>query len=245
MAEITKRKVLVLILTYNEEQHISQVIDDVKVHVPFADVLVVDGESVDNTARLAKEKGVWIVSVPSRLGIAGGMEAGLLFANYRDYNYLIRVDGDGQHRAEDIGALLEPVMDGEADLVIGARFKKESGEYKASAPRLVANKLFAFLVSKIVGENLHDTTSGFQAMRRDVVRFLGDIENFEYSEVETVILLKKAGFRILEVPVVMNERVGSQSSFNFLRAFFYMFNGLFSLLLNISRKVERKTYHDS
>lgn len=229
MEEKQQSKILVLILTYNEEVHIAKVIADVKQNVPVADILVVDGESIDRTQTLAKKAGAWVISVPNRLGIAGGMEAGLLFARHKEYDYLIRIDGDGQHEAKEINMLFEPVLSGKADMVIGSRFKGKDHQYKAPLIRLIANNLFSFLISALVGQKIYDTTSGFQVLNRNVVNFLYQLENFEYSEVETLILLKKSGFTIFEVPVKMNLRVGSKSTFNFARAFFYVFNGLFSL----------------
>ena len=237
--------VLVLILTYNEEVHVADVIADVRQNFPVADILVVDGESTDKTQMLAKKAGAWVIPVSNRLGIAGGMEAGLLFARYKEYDYLIRIDGDGQHEAKDIDILFQPVLNREADMVIGSRFKDKDNNYNASLIRLIANKLFSFLTSLLVGQKIYDTTSGFQVLNRKVVNFLCQLENFEYSEIETLILLKKAGFTILEIPVMMNPRVGSKSSFNFIRAFFYVFMGMVSLFLNIDRKSERRKDLDS
>jgi len=228
----TTKKYLVLILTYNEEVHISDVIEDIKKEFPIADILVVDGESTDKTCLVARKRGVWVISISNRLGIAGGMEAGLLFAQQNGYDFLIRIDGDGQHGAKDIDRLLQPVLGARADMVVGSRFKSEEKTYKSSFNRSVGNKIFSFMVSSLAGSKFYDTTSGFQVLNRDVIDYLCQIKQFEYSEVITLLILKKAGYKILEVPVPMNHRIGSQSSFNFIRAFFYVFEGLFSLLIN-------------
>jgi len=237
-------KALVLILTYNEEIHIARVIADVKGNLPDADILVVDGESSDNTQPIAKKMGAWVISVPSSLGIAGGMEAGLMFAREQGYDYLIRIDGDGQHEAREINHLIHPVVNGQADLAIGSRFKAKESTYKTSLTRSLANRLFSFLVSILAGEKIYDTTSGFQVLNGNAVDFLCQLRNFEYSEVETIILLKKAGFKIQEVPVTMKPRVGNQSSFNFIRAFFYVFTGFLSLLFTINCNYRRRQDFD-
>ena len=224
-------KVLTMILTFNEEVHIQNVIRDVQTYLPFSDIVVIDGESRDKTEEFAREAGAWVISVPSSYGIAGGMEMGLFFAHELGYDVVIRIDGDGQHSASEAHLLFKELLSRDVDFVLGSRFKNAMSQYEPSFFRRVAIFLFSAVVSKIIGQAIYDTTSGLQVFNRKVIGFLNKIKNFEYSEVETLVILKKNNFKIAELPTIMKERKSGQSSFNLSRSFFYVFSGLFSLLL--------------
>ena len=233
-------KVLTVVLTFNEELHIQHVIQDIKTSLPFSDILIIDGESEDQTAQLAREAGVWVISIPSSYGIAGGMEMGLFFAHALNYDVVIRMDGDGQHNASAAHILYQELFDRNVDFVLGSRFINALSQYEPSFVRKISIFLFSKVVSKIVGQRIYDTTSGLQVFNKKVICFLNKIKNFEYSEVETLVLLKKNNFRILEIPTIMKERKGGQSSFGPSRSFFYVFVGFFSLVLQVMRKNDVK-----
>jgi len=232
-------KVLVMILTYNEEENISRVIGGVKKHVPLADIVVIDGESRDSTVEQARQCGVFVLEVPHRLGIGGGVETGYKFAEEMGYDILARVDGDGQHNPEALPKLIKSVIDGRADVVIGSRYAQATG-YRASLSRAVGIKLFSLLLSALSHQKITDPTSGFQAVNRDVIRFFAVDCHCNWSEVEAIVLLHQAGFSIHELPVIMNERLRGESSFKLGRAFFYMFKGLLSLFVGCLRESPRR-----
>ena len=227
-----ENKIMVLIPTYNEEKSIGQVIRGVRKSLPQADIVVVDGESTDSTKEIARKLGVIVLKVPHSLGIAGGVETGFSFADLRGYDVVVRVDGDGQHNPDQIPRLMQPIMDGEADVSIGSRYIG-AGDYKASLPRTLSIELFSLIISAIIRQKITDATSGFQVVNRRVIEFLSRNYFFDYSEVEAIVLLKKAGFRIWEIPVTMEKRAQGQSSFTFVRAFYYIFTGILSLLISL------------
>jgi len=227
-----ENKIMVLIATYNEEKSIGQVIREVRKNLPRADIVVVDGESSDSTEKLARELGVIVLKVPHSLGIAGGVETGFNFALLRGYDIVVRVDGDGQHNPNQISRLMQPILDRKADVTIGSRYI-EAGDYKGSLSRTLSIKLFSSIISAITRQRITDATSGFQVVNSRVIEFLSRNYFFDYSEVEAIVLFKKAGFRILEVPVTMKNRTQGQSSFTFVRAFYYIFTGILSLLINL------------
>ncbi|MBA7496848.1 Polyprenol monophosphomannose synthase [subsurface metagenome] len=226
-----ENKIMILIPTYNEEKSIGQVIRGVKKSLPQADVVVVD-ESSDSTEEIARKLGVIVLKVPPSLEIAGGVETGFSFADLRGYDMVVRVDGDGQHNPDQIPRLMQPILDGEADVTIGSRYMR-AGDYKASLPRTLTTKLFSLIVSAIIRQKITDATSGFQMVNRRVIEFLSRSYFFDYSEVEAIVLLKKAGFRILEIPVSMKKRAQGQSSFTFVRAFYFIFTGILLLLISL------------
>jgi hypothetical protein len=231
---VNENKIMVLIPTYNEEKSIGQVIRGVRKSLPQADIVVVDGESTDSTEEIARKLGVIILRVPHSLGIAGGVETGFSFADLREYDTVVRVDGDGQHNPDQIPRLMQPIVDGGADVAIGSRYI-EAGDYKASLPRTLSIKVFSLIISAIIRQKITDATSGFQVVNRRVIEFLSRSYFFDYSEVEAIVLLRNAGFKILEIPVSMKKRVQGSSSFTLIRAFYYVFTGVLLLLISLLR----------
>lgn len=229
-----ENKIMVLIATYNEEKSIEQVVRRVRENLPQADIVVVDGESSDSTEEIARKLEVIILKVPHSLGIAGGVETGFIFADLKQYDILVRVDGDGQHNPDEIDRLMQPILDDKADITIGSRYMG-TGDYKGSLSRTLSAKLFALVISAIIRQKITDATSGFQVVNRRVIEFLSHNYSFDYSEVEAIVLFKNAGFRIQEIPVAMEKRGQGQSSFTFIRAFYYIFTGMLSLLVSLLR----------
>jgi len=227
-----ENKIMVLIAAYNEEKSIEQVIKGVRKNLPEVDIVVVDGESRDATAELARKLEAIVLKVPHSLGIAGGVETGFSFADLKGYDVVVRIDGDGQHNPDEISRLMQPILDARADITIGSRYVG-AGDYKGSLSRTLSVKLFSLTISAIVRQKITDATSGFQAVNRRVIEFLSHNYSFDYSEVEAIVLFKNAGFRILEIPVAMEKRVQGQSSFTFVRAFYYIFTGMLSLLVSL------------
>ncbi|MDH5385288.1 MAG: glycosyltransferase family 2 protein, partial [Candidatus Aminicenantes bacterium] len=121
-------KILVLILAYNEENTILNVIEETKKHLPEADILVVNDGSTDNTKYILRgRKDIKVLHHPYNMGIGGAIWTGFNFFVKSNYDYLVRIDGDGQHPSSQARMLLEPLYKKEADLVIGSRFIKREG----------------------------------------------------------------------------------------------------------------------
>ncbi|MBA7473767.1 Undecaprenyl-phosphate mannosyltransferase [subsurface metagenome] len=232
---LNENKIMVLIPTYNEEKSIGQVIRGVRKSLPQADIVVVDGESSDSTEEIARKLEVIILKVPHSLGIGGGVETGFSFADLRRYDMVVRVDGDGQHSPNQIPRLMQPILNGKADVTIGSRYIG-AGDYKASLSRTLSIKLFSLIISAIIRQKITDATSGFQVVNRRVIEFLSRSYFFDYSEVEAIVLLRKVGFKILEIPVSMEKRTQGSSSFTFVRAFYYIFTGVLLLLISLLRE---------
>src|SRR5688500_2675689 len=115
-------KLLIIIPAYNEQGAIHHVVSGVRQAVPNADVLVINDGSIDNTAHEAEKAGAFVVQHPFNLGIGGAVQTGLKFARDQGYEYVIRLDGDGQHNAEEIQLFLNVLRSGQADMVVGSRY---------------------------------------------------------------------------------------------------------------------------
>jgi glycosyltransferase involved in cell wall biosynthesis len=129
-------KVLIIILTLNEEPTIGNLIDQLKINFKDADILVIDGYSKDKTSEIVIKKKAEIIFIDKYFGIGLGVEAGIYKANIEDYDLLIRLDGDGQHLVEDVAKLAEQVVIDKTDLAIGSRFH-QNASYKPSFNRLI------------------------------------------------------------------------------------------------------------
>jgi glycosyltransferase involved in cell wall biosynthesis len=214
-------KVLVILPAYNEEASVARVLVAVRAVLPEADLLVVNDCSLDKTSEAARGAGATVLDLPVNLGIGGAMQTGYRFAAGKGYDFAIQVDADGQHDPKEIPRILNPVLEGRADIVIGSRYSSETG-YHSSLMRRIGSRLFSLSVSSIVGRRITDTTSGFRAANRKVIRFYAEQYPQDYPEVEAVVMLHRAGFSIQEVPVRMLPRLGGDSSISPLKAVYYM-----------------------
>lgn len=216
-------KLLVIIPAYNEQGAIHRVVTSVRQAVPEADVLVINDGSADNTALEAKAAGALVVEHPFNLGIGGAVQTGLKFARVHDYDYVIRLDGDGQHNAGDIQMIANTLRSGEADLVIGSRFLESGVDWHIPMSRRIGIRFFGWAVSMLIGDRATDTTSGFCGMNRSAVDVLATYLPQDYPDVESRVLVHKAGLRQIEMPVHMRARMTGVSSINAWRSVYYAF----------------------
>jgi glycosyltransferase involved in cell wall biosynthesis len=229
-------KTLIIIPAYNEEESLPGVIQDLRQHVPSADLLVVNDGSRDKTGQIARQLGVAVLNLPFNLGIGGAVQAGYLYAERNGYNVAIQFDGDGQHLASEIGKLLAPLIEGTADLVVGSRFLLPGG-YKSPIFRKMGIGIFSFVLSRILGRTMTDCTSGFRASNRPVIEFFSRGYPDDYPEVEALVLLHKVKLRMTEVPVVMRDRTGGKSSITPLRSVYYMTKVLMASFIDLMKRV--------
>lgn len=229
-------KILIIIPAYNEEASLPGVIRDLRENMPSADVVVVNDGSRDATAQVAEQLGVKVLDLPFNLGIGGAVQAGFLYADRNGYDIAVQFDGDGQHLAKEIKKLLEPIAAGTADLVIGSRFLLPGG-YQSPLFRKLGIGIFSFVLSRILGTIVTDSTSGFRAANRKVIDFFTRHYPDDYPEVEALVLLHKMKLRMTEVPVVMRERTGGTSSITPVRSVYYMTKVLIAIFIDLMKRV--------
>jgi glycosyltransferase involved in cell wall biosynthesis len=227
---------LVVIPAYNESATVDAVIDGVRSHAPGFDVIVVNDGSTDDTAERARAAGADVLQMPFNVGIGGAVQAGFVYAKENGYRYMVQVDGDGQHVPEEIHALLDAMASQPSvDVVCGSRFLK-AGEYLAPISRRTGIHVFAFLLSRIVGQAVTDPTSGFRLYNRRAIELFSRDYPHDYPEVEAVLMLHHHRLRMVEVPVRMYERGGGVSSISSGKSAYYMIKVLLALFVGLLRR---------
>lgn len=233
-----RSRILVLVPAYNEAARIGGVVDNIRRDVPGIAVLVVNDGSCDNTSAIARNSGAIVVSHPFNMGYGVAIQTGYKYALEHDFDYLVQIDGDGQHDASCIPRLLAVLQKGEADFVLGSRFLGTS--YRPPFARRVGMALFRWIVYRVTGSFITDTTSGFQAFNRDVIRFFAtDIFPVDYPDADMLITLHRAGFSLREVPVRMYENSEGKSMHSGLKPVYYMFKMLLSIFVTLLRRSEK------
>jgi glycosyltransferase involved in cell wall biosynthesis len=233
---------LVIIPAYNEESQIASVIRGIKEHLPLAEVLIVDDGSTDETRKVAMEGGATVLSHPFNLGYGAALQTGYKYALRKDYGQIVQMDGDGQHDPFFIGALLETIRKGDADIVIGSRFldaesRRDDSPYRAPFVRKVGMNFFKVITSLLIGQRVTDPTSGYQAMNRKALEWVsGDHFPVDYPDADVIIMLHRAGFRIKEVPVRMFQNQDKKTMHSGLKPLYYVFKMFLSIGVTLMRK---------
>lgn len=226
---------LAVVPAYNESATIERVVRSVRSKDPRFDVLVVDDGSTDDTAAIAERAGARVLRLPFNLGIGGAVQAGFVFARENDYDYMAQVDGDGQHDAAELRRLVDEMERHDVDMVCGSRFLSKDLEYPAPISRRTGIHIFAFLLSRFVGQRVTDPTSGFRLYnRRGIALFASDYPH-DYPEVEAVLMLHHHRLRMREVPVQMFVRGGGRSSITSGKSAYYMIKVLLALMVGLVR----------
>ncbi len=233
-----RKRILVIIPAYNEERSLPKVIAGIR-KFPGIDIVVINDGSKDDTSAAARNAGVNVIDLPFNLGIGGAVQTGYLFAFKNGYDVAVQVDADGQHNPGDLLKITGPVIDGAADMVVGSRYIESTG-YKTPLARKLGMLIFSAVVSFINGQPLHDTTSGYRAVSKRVIQFFVDNYPTDYPEVEALVLLKRNGFTIQEVPVTMAHRVHGESSITPVKSVYYMIKVLLALFMNLLRAAKKE-----
>ena len=236
MGRFVNPKKLAVVPAYNEAASVGDVVRKLHAITPDYDVVVVDDGSTDATARIAEDAGACVLRLPFNLGIGGAVQAGFGYALENGYDYVVQVDGDGQHDPGEIRRLEEAMRRERVDMVCGSRFLTEDHKYPAPISRRTGIHLFAFLLSRFVGQRVSDPTSGFRLYnRRGISVFARDYPH-DYPEVEAVLMLHHHRLTMREVPVRMFQRGGGVSSIGSGKSFYYMVKVLLALFVGLGRR---------
>ena len=228
---------LAIVPAFNESASITRVVYELREHAPGFDVVVVDDGSTDDTSDRARSAGAQVLPHPYNLGIGGAVQSGYMYAAERGYDVAVQVDGDGQHDPRCLGYMLEHLNEHpELDMVSGSRFLAADGEgFRSSAPRRLGIRIFSWVLSRIVGQQVTDPTSGLRmAGRRGIELFARDYPH-DYPEVEAVLLMHAHQLSSAELPVKMRERTGGESSINSTRSVYYMIKVLLAVFVGLFR----------
>jgi len=215
---MVRKKIGIVIPARNEEESLAKVLENIPFLNPLFEVriFVVDDGSVDGTFRIARERGAEVVRHSVPLGVGGALKTGYLLAREWGADIICQLDADGEHDPAELPKLLEPVLAGEADMVVGSRFMR--GEPPLSFVRRVGIRFFGWLVGRLTGFRLTDITSGYRVFRGDVL----DKVMFPFEKhwaIEMTLLAGRNGLRVREVPIKAAVRKRGKSQFYELMTF--------------------------
>ncbi|MBQ9024290.1 MAG: glycosyltransferase family 2 protein [Bacilli bacterium] len=235
------KRVLIIIPAYNEEENIldtyKSIIDYNKKYKTNYDVIVINDGSKDNTSKICHENNIPVIDLINNLGIGGAVQTGYKYACYSNYDIAVQFDGDGQHDVNYVKDIINPIINDNAELVIGSRFidKKAEG-FKSSFSRRVGIKIISHLIKFASHKKIYDTTSGFRACNKKIIKDFANSYPSEYPEPVTTAEIIKKGYKVEEVPVKMKERQGGESSIKAWKNVYYMLNvSLYLLIIKFRR----------
>ena len=191
-------KIIVGIPAFNEEKNIASIIT--KLSTIADTILVCDDGSTDLTATIAKKIGAVVIKHEKNLGYGAAIRSLFLKAKDLDGDVLVTFDADGQHRIDDIKNVIKPIVNQEADLVIGSRFLDES-EKEVPQYRKVGIKVITKITNASIKKQLTDSQSGFRAYSRKIISELNPSETGMGVSTEILIKASSKNFRIVEVPI--------------------------------------------
>ena len=231
-------RLLILIPAYNEEGAVGDVVRSVRATLPHIPILVVDDCSWDRTVATARSAGAEVLTLPHHLGLGGAVQAGYKLAFELGYDFVIRVDGDGQHDARDIPRIFDTLQKSGCEMVIGSRFVDGNGSH-TSLLRAAGIVFFRAVLRPILGRPVHDPTSGYVGVNRTALALFSSTFPLEYPEIEALVVLQRKRFRFVEVPCRFRPRRAGRSTITAVMSLYYIIHVLLGVFVNIL-KFERR-----
>jgi len=224
-----KKKILIIIPAYNEEECIAKVYKNIieynKKNKTAFDVIVINDGSKDSTEEILKKNKIPHIHLIKNLGIGGAVQTGYKYAYQNGYDIAIQFDGDGQHEISCVKDIIKPIIDEQCDMVIGSRFiKKDNLNFNSSFARRVGITIISFLIKLFTKCKIYDPTSGFRACNRSLIEFFSNLYPVEYPEPVSEVAVLEEGYKVGEVQVKMHERQGGRSSIHAFKSLYYMIN---------------------
>ena len=198
---------LIVIPAYNEEKYIKTLLNNLSGITK--NIVIIDDGSRDNTYEIVKEMNIPVIHQPHQ-GKGAALKTGFKYALEKEYEWVITMDGDGQHGWQDIPYFVEAMSKGKSDIIIGSRMDDIAG---MPLVRKVTNKFMSRLLSWLIGSSISDTQCGFRAITSGVLKNV-TLETSHYdTESELIMKAGRAGYNISSIPVktIYN---GSESHIN-------------------------------
>lgn len=234
-------RVLMIIPAYNEEESILQTVQQIESYKNFCeftlDYVIVNDGSTDKTQDILNSHKLNYIQLVMNLGIGGAVQTGYKYAFEKGYDIAVQFDGDGQHDICSLKNLIQPIIDGKANLSVGSRFVdgNKSG-FQTTFMRRVGIKIISSFILLTTGKKILDTTSGYRAADERVINYFAHRYPTKYPEPESMVHLLKRGFEITETPVNMFERQGGESSITPIKSIRYMCEVCSSILVTALMK---------
>ena len=230
-------KILLIIPSYNEEENVlenyQRIVSYNKKNKTKYDVIVINDGSKDKTEEICIKNNIQYITLIHNLGIGGAIQTGYKYALENNYDIAVQFDGDGQHDINYVEDIIKPIIENKADMVIGSRFiNKTSSSFQSSKSRRIGINIISFFIKIVTKKRIYDTTSGFRAVNKKLIKLFSEDYPVEYPEPVSSTKILKKGYKIEEIPVSMNERLGGVSSLGKIwKQAYYMFNVILSIIL--------------
>jgi glycosyltransferase involved in cell wall biosynthesis len=226
--DVSNSSVWVVIPAYNEAKVLGEVLGELRRYDPSYNIVVVDDGSSDCTADVAKRAGVHVVIHPVNLGQGAALATGIEYALQKGAGVVVTFDADGQMRPEDIGLLVNQVVDSEIDVALGSRFLTSPPEGMPLTKR-IGLKLATVLTRLTTGLNITDTHNGIRAFKAEALRRIAITQNRMAHASEILSEIARNKLRYKEVPVTIRytkySRAKGQSILNAINILFELFSG--------------------
>jgi glycosyltransferase involved in cell wall biosynthesis len=224
---------LIIVPALNEEGAVGGVVRSILATLPGVPVLVIDDCSSDGTISAARTAGAEVLALPHHLGLGGCVQAGYKLAYELGFEYVIRLDGDGQHDPAYIPDILRTLRQTGCHMVIGSRFVEHNGDNGTSFLRDLGIRFFRLVLRPILGKPVHDPTSGFVGVNREALEVFTRSFPLEYPEIEALVVLQRRAFRFEEVPCRMLPRRTGRSTITPARSVYYIIHVLLGVFVNV------------
>ncbi len=234
-----RKEVLIIVPAYNEGKTIDKLMDQIEDPAisSFADLVVVDDGSLDNTYYAVKKRKHALITHVYNLGYGCALQSGYKYAVRCGYKYIIQMDADGQHDICNVVELYHALKtadeNGECpDVVIGSRFMEGSSPYRIGTVKKFAITLFRGLIKLSTKKKITDPTSGLQGLSRRVVLYYSKFNHFDdkYPDANMLMQMLLLGFRVKEIPAVMHTRKEGVSMHSGLKPVIYMLRMAISMM---------------
>lgn len=235
-------RVLIIIPAYNEAENIEKVLKDIKDNISYADTVVINDCSTDNTASIVKNNDIKCITNVFNMHYAWAVQTGLKYASQNNYDYAILMDADGQHLASEAAKLYEAATKTpETDIVIGSRYIKKTG-YKCPFFRRIGTKIFKILIKVFTRKTIADPLSGFQCLNKRVVDYYAGCGNYpEFPDASLIIEMILRGYSVKEVPVKMlNRENGTSMHSGIWKPIKYMTTQFYTCIVSVVKYIGRK-----
>lgn len=236
-----KNKILFVIPAYNEAENIEKVLKEIKRDVNYADILVINDCSKDNTQIIVERNNVKCITNIFNMKYAMAVQTGIKYAFQNDYDYVIQFDADGQHIAKEAEKLYKEIIESNSDIVIGSRYLKNMG-YPCPLFRRIGTKIFEILIKIFCNKKIADPLSGFQCINKNVIKKYAEMGQYpEYPDANLIIEMLREGYKISEVPVKMRIRTAGESMHGgILKPIKYMINMFYTIIFIIISTPRKK-----
>lgn len=232
-------KRLIIIPAYNESANIERTVRDIEENAKGFDYVIINDCSTDNTKEICEKNQFNVVNLPINLGIGGAVQTGYQYAVKYGYDLAVQVDGDGQHDPHFLQQMSEYMENNQVDMVIGSRFIEKKG-FQSSVIRRVGITYFTGLIKLCTGKRITDPTSGLRMAGEKIIRLFAESYPKDYPEPESVVAALRRGYVVQEIPVVMRERQGGESSITARKSVYYMIKVTLAILMEVMRGGKRQ-----